>query len=430
VVGSALTVTTSLKSICTSCSSPGHGQGRTLERLSTLDEPRLVEDLPDRACGPGQTETAEAQGFIARQTRQQTIRWLAWLARQMAQSKQTEFSVKQIRLFWRPDNRSWQAYHHLVILATELLFALIAALVGRGIGEMIGWLVGGLAVGWMIGGPMSIKVMNNQPSEDFHWLVTSIQRGLVFEFSLALATGLGAALSTWLIVALILRFIFMMGSGLIFMIVTGLIVGLISGCGTFLLLLPIGLRIRHGMGSFLTLMLAIGLITGLIVSLIFGLVIGLIAGLITGGCIGYIYMESRIMEHRNVFISLVIALVITLLAGMGSGVASRLVGSLGAGLIGILVIGFRVDYRTRLTTAYWWSDWRIVLYAGQRIVLHTQWLFDWCSSCWTNRWSDCRANFRANDKRSCLYPACCSALVSLLDSIYTLELQSLSQLHY
>jgi hypothetical protein len=71
VVESALTVTTSLQSICTSCSSPGHGQGRTLERLSTLDEPRLVEDLPDRACGPGQRETAEAQGFIARQRVQQ-----------------------------------------------------------------------------------------------------------------------------------------------------------------------------------------------------------------------------------------------------------------------------------------------------------------------------------------------------------------------
>jgi DNA polymerase III delta prime subunit len=124
-----------------------------------------------------------------RYTPQQTIYWLAWLARQMKQHSQTEFYLEQMQGDWLPDARSRFIYRLVAWLLSGLLIGLVFALLfGLLIGLVFG-LVGGLVVGLFFG--LTQKRMDKHnlvaPNQGV-WL--SAQNGIRFGLLLGLVTGL------------------------------------------------------------------------------------------------------------------------------------------------------------------------------------------------------------------------------------------------
>jgi hypothetical protein len=99
------------------------------------------------------------RGAIADYTRQQTERWLAWLAWQMTQHSQTVFYLERMQPDWLPQEQRWVPRQgmrlmaglvggFLIVLGMGLLFGLLAGLeVGLGVGLLVGLeagLIGGL----------------------------------------------------------------------------------------------------------------------------------------------------------------------------------------------------------------------------------------------------------------------------------------------
>ncbi len=74
-------------------------------------------------------------------TPQQTIHWLVWLAKQMAQRSQTELYIERMQPDWLPGSRLQRLY---LVLVGGLLSWLIAGVVFGLIGGLVGGLVGGL----------------------------------------------------------------------------------------------------------------------------------------------------------------------------------------------------------------------------------------------------------------------------------------------
>src|SRR6266853_5508588 len=124
-------------------------------------------------------------------TQQKTKRWLAWLARQLAQHNQTDFYIEHMQPDWLPEGRLYPLYRGTVTrLVDGLTFGLVGGLAYRlffelfGSGSIIIVFFGLLSV--LIGKLESKK----RPAEVVLWSWVSMQRDLVDKLLFGLTGGL------------------------------------------------------------------------------------------------------------------------------------------------------------------------------------------------------------------------------------------------
>jgi Predicted NTPase (NACHT family) len=102
------------------------------------------------------TRLLQRRGKEQRYTHQQTIMWLAWLARQLQRHNQTEFYIERMQPDWISDESMYHRYRHTII---RLVYGIESALIAGMFGLLRGGRVGnesGIGVGflsWLGSGP-------------------------------------------------------------------------------------------------------------------------------------------------------------------------------------------------------------------------------------------------------------------------------------
>src|SRR6266487_1235889 len=223
------------------------------------------------------------RGTSAYYTKEQTLRWLSWLAKQLQRRSLTEFYPGYLSSQWLPTPQTRYIYNAVTVLLAELLFGtplgLLSGLLARLLAGRLAGLLIGLIVGLFAG--LFFGLNEYAPSEVIQWKWVRVQNTA----SSLLLIGLLVGLLTWLIFGLL--------GGLLFGQPIGLLVGLLDGLLTALLTGLLGGLRDHQSNEvirwewtrvqkhvfFLTLA---GLLVGLLGWLIFGLLFGLVAGLFSG----------------------------------------------------------------------------------------------------------------------------------------------------
>ena len=209
------------------------GQPESQPRLSgTLEERR------DHLFGAYVDQMFRRRGVARHYTPQQTIHWLAWLARQMVLRSQTVFYIERLQPDWLPGDHQRRVFRLASGLALWLALELACGLVGG--------LVSGLALGLV---------------------------GLALGLADGLADGLDGLVS-----GLVIGLVFGLYSGLCL----GLVVGLVRGLAG-LLEKDITIACAETVSwSWTKLLSRSDLFDGLVYGLFFGLVIGLVVGRVGG----------------------------------------------------------------------------------------------------------------------------------------------------
>jgi hypothetical protein len=215
--------------------------------------------------------------------REQTLHWLTWLARQMAQRSLMVFYIERMQPDWFPDLQKWRGG---VRLSIGLVFGLLG---GLSIG-LVFELLGGLSVGLIAGVVAGLRVRPGEdiaPTETVLWswraarLGVELRAGLLFGLDKGLFVGLRAGV----ILALFFGLIFTLGFGLfggqhggVESIFPG---GLFSGEIETKAIPNQGIRrsARHALFFGLSGGLGLGLFTALLFGLFFGVRVGLFFGL-------------------------------------------------------------------------------------------------------------------------------------------------------
>ncbi len=237
----------------------------------------------------------------------QTLQWLAWLARQMTQQKQTVFLIEQLQPSWL-SRRIWRWTY---LLGSRLMGGLIlgmsVGLLGGLLVGLSGALSGGLLVGLLVGllGGLTIGLIDALRSE----------RRSKHRTVKAAPSYLQSA-----------------STSLIFFLIYGLSVGLLGG-------------------------LIVGLLVGLSAGLLVGLLVGLLGGLIVGLIVGLIYglrgrwqnpttdirtVEAINWSWRTAGKGCASGLLFGLLSGLLFGLIAGLYVGLSVGLFGGLEVGLSV----------------------------------------------------------------------------------------
>lgn len=249
----------------------------------------------------------------------QTLRWLAWLARQMKKHNQAEFYLEQIQPDWLSDRRTQQLYNRVVEGALGRLFILLLCIgffgiiyeflfnlfTNSNIALLLGWgiaLTKGLAISIFTEGldPTDIK-----PVEVLSWTWKRLPKVFTISLSIGLSfvliTGLCSIVNNWLL-NLAVKFTHFgyivpqlgLSSWLIFSLFVGLLVGLIAGISSGFSIekldkrtlvkpnQPIWRSAQNSLLSGLSIGLTFALIFGFIFKSIGGLQVGLINGLLIG----------------------------------------------------------------------------------------------------------------------------------------------------
>jgi serine/threonine protein kinase/DNA polymerase III delta prime subunit len=139
----------------------------------------------------------QRRGRATGYTPQQTISWLSWLARQLAQHNQTEFYLERMQPDWLSKRWSLSLYRALALGSIDGL-----------IGLLLSWLIGGLTVfhiglltfgliGLLTGILLSGRTAEGQPGEPIPWSWRSLVK------IKHLRNGLGTGLVIGLIIGLV-----------------------------------------------------------------------------------------------------------------------------------------------------------------------------------------------------------------------------------
>jgi len=157
-------------------------QGKSIEDLVIGTS---LEDQRRRVLTAYVQRMLQRRSIETRYTRDQTTRWLAWLAWQLVQHNQTQFYIERMQPDWLPDSRLHRLYYGSVVrlgigltagliicfsigMATGLLFGKLEGLViGLAFG-LVGGLTSGLAGGLAIGLMSQLKPQI-QPAEVVDW---------------------------------------------------------------------------------------------------------------------------------------------------------------------------------------------------------------------------------------------------------------------
>jgi hypothetical protein len=207
-------------------------------------------------------------------TRQQTRRWLSWLAQQLERESQTEFLIEKMQPSWLPTQRLLVKYHR----RSRLFFVLIGGLIGGLTMTRIGASIGALSMA--LSGELD-KILVTESLDWWSWAEAKkvLRRGLI--------SGLISGLVGGLVGGLFGRLFGKLAFGLIWGLFGGFSTGLILGLSNGLIWGLSGSEVEQksfpNQGIWRTLQNS--LLYMLVYILIFGLSIGLISGL-TGGLIG------------------------------------------------------------------------------------------------------------------------------------------------
>ena len=224
----------------------------------------------------------ERQGVERPYTREQSERWLAWLARQMVAHGVTVFDLEGLQPGWLPTSAQQRLYRILVGLVVGLVAGLGSALIFGLFSGPVEGLIVGLVVGLVFGS--SIGSNEVRPAETARWS----WRGALVDMVLGLAGGLVAGLIGWLVFGLL--------AGLAVGLVSGLVGGLLVGL--LFRMEPAELTdrarpnegIRRSARNGLVAGLFVGLVSGPVSGLFFGLLstpfVGLYVGLFFGSIVG------------------------------------------------------------------------------------------------------------------------------------------------
>lgn len=296
----------------------------------------------------------------------QTTHWLSWLAGQLLQHNQTEFSLERIQSDWLPTRRSRRFYHLLVKIAVGLVFGLVFGLMGVlvfgffygplagllvGLAYMLVYsliygliyglddlLVGGLVVGLLFGllGRLLVRLLAPsssvlQPDERLSWSWPRMRRGLCIGLLFGLGYGLLVGFNYGRLYGLV--------GGLLVGLVYALVVGLVPRRATDIkpaeVLSWSWPRMRRGLLLGLAYGSVFGVLVGLFTKPLIGLAVGLVGVLVFGlikGLSGELLDErTRLKPNQGIWRSLHHSVLIFLIVG--------LLGSLLVGLVGVLVAG-------------------------------------------------------------------------------------------
>jgi transcriptional regulator with XRE-family HTH domain len=335
----------------------------SLERRRTLLFAAYVERMFQR------------RGMDTPYTSQQTLHWLGWLARKLAQRSQTVFYIEGMQPEWMltPTQRSYYAagVGAIIGLAGGLAWGIVSGLI---IGLLLGLLVGlisGVTAGLLFGLAVSTSAFQRGSRRGLWWtLRNAVFVGASVGLGGGLAAELGFKLSNGLLYGLL--------AGLTSALVFGLIIGTIADPTRIAIVETTRWSWTKAQASVWQ-----GILYGLIIGLMFGLAGRLIGGPgleLVGGLeaalttmLGTIFtagltageVETRTMPNQGIRRSarnalclalgwglvaglingLVAGLVTTIIlgpkSGLLAGVALTLVGGLGAGLAqGLLYGGF------------------------------------------------------------------------------------------
>jgi DNA-binding SARP family transcriptional activator/energy-coupling factor transporter ATP-binding protein EcfA2 len=163
----------------------------------------------------------------ARYTPQQTVRWLAWLARTLVRSSQTMLLIERLQPHWLPTPQQRQRYTAGVALIVGLVFSVVFSCFGG----LTSWLLYGPLAGWWfvgLGGAVSMLVSSlvlaaaMAPAIRRRWFGGTIGRPARNAALFGLAVGGGAS-------ALVGAIAGDFGSKLAIGLYSGLLVGMIIG---------------------------------------------------------------------------------------------------------------------------------------------------------------------------------------------------------
>lgn len=157
-----------------------------------------------------------------RYKREQTLHWLAWLARQMVQRSQTVFYIERLQPDWLPD--SWKRRWGLGLLVT-LCSGLLGVLVfWQAVGLAVGLLIMQgfyLVIGLVVGLPAGLVIglsdglnKNIIPAETVRWSFSTLRHvGILGTLFGALRFGLRSGLVLGLVLGLVFVWLGGRGSG-------------------------------------------------------------------------------------------------------------------------------------------------------------------------------------------------------------------------
>ena len=191
-----------------------------------------LEERRDKLFGAYVDQMFKRRSVSRRYKQGQTLHWLSWLAREMADHGQTVFYLERLQLDWLPRRRQW-----FIRVGYSLAIGQVGGFFGLVIG-LVSWLVEGL-----VGRKPSLSVLVS-------WLVDGLVSGLVGGLVFGLISWLSEGLSVSEIETRAVP-----NQGIHRSARNALVVGLVAG-------------------------LVFGLVVGLVKGLVFGLVIGLVAGLV------------------------------------------------------------------------------------------------------------------------------------------------------
>jgi GTPase SAR1 family protein len=202
-----------------------------------------------------------------------TIRWLAWLSKQLTRENQTDFSINTIQPIWLDSPLKRISYGIIFGLIYGSIFGLIHGLVVGFNSQLFGLLIVRLIQGSMFG--LIFGLIYGLIVELIFGLISKLIYGVIFGLVVGLTVGVIVGSIPWLLVV-------------------GLIFGLIVGLDEELIV-----RLKRG----LNIGLMAGLIFGLIFKLVGGLMVGLLVGLIFGLIFGLINLkyESRNTQRQGIW---------------------------------------------------------------------------------------------------------------------------------
>lgn len=287
------------------------------------------------------------RGSKARYKPPQTIHWLTWLAQQLTQRSQTQFSIERMQSDWLPGRWSRQLYYAIAVKPVGALIGLLVGILAAGLGiasQLAGAPVYGL-IGLLVGVLISGGKAVVRTGKDVAW---TRQRLVKVAISLGNGTIIGTMIGTlyeWtqgLSISLVNVSINGLIGGLI-----GLLVGaLMSGRGTDIQPFEVVVwswrrfvKVSH-LRNGLVIGLGIGLINLLILphyALIYGLFgalgVWLLNGLFSGLSSDILPEHNRVRPNQGIRRSARNAVLVGLIVGLASGLIVGLANGLVYGLL-------------------------------------------------------------------------------------------------
>jgi len=250
---------------------------------ATLTMPATIEEQRDRVFSAYVTRMFQRRGRALPYTPNQTIGWLAWLARSLQQQQQSIFHLERLQPDWLASPlRRW--YQPLVLIALVASTALFLGIAGEPRARILWGCSLGLAItlGYLFSDAVSLPLT---PKRRALWgLLTGVFVGIYLMLFTIINRASSPNQANSYAVALV--------AGLIVGLPASVLAAVLAGY-TPRLATPVAHRLRMATSSGLDAGLSVGASIGLAVFVVAGPVTGLQAGLAFGVGVGLLFEMAR-----------------------------------------------------------------------------------------------------------------------------------------